>query len=286
LSVRFELPYESVRDRALLELRFETEGPIHLGSGESGISKKVLKIYWQGKKHFFIPSNSVKGVFRQIGTRIAKSMRFDEVVQLSLNEHTKAGHNFGNSEKIKDLEKNCSQQAREFVSVQQEEEERYELLSSLACPICRLFGSRYFSSKLMFSDSLPETSYIFDNYTSVAMQRKTKVAEPGRLYTSEFIHGTDKIIFNQQIVADNLSGTNEGKVFSNLIKLIVFSGVKVGGMKSRGYGLLTVDQSNSKVKLVNFKMGKELNEYQKIRKLLFKDDYMNLSLLEYAELIG
>jgi CRISPR/Cas system CSM-associated protein Csm3 (group 7 of RAMP superfamily) len=281
-------PYETLWERALIDARVISDGPIHIGSGERG---QVLRIKIASRDSFVVTSNSLKGVMRSLATRIANAMSFDPCVDSVVKTHQKGDHRMDDNQELKGLEGYLVGQYGQYnlnrlntmIESAETVQEKYSILASFACPICRLFGSKFFASKVVLNDLVPTGSYNIGHYISNAISRSTRTAEKEKLYSYEFVNSDAGVVFNFKLLADNLSGTYEGKLFANLLRLLVSSGLRVGGLKSKGYGTLKFDQHNSKVFFARFKIPASRQDVLfNLKALLYKEGHEELSVIEYA----
>ena len=141
------------------------------------------------------------------------------------------------------------------------------------CPICKLFGAPNLAGKLNIYDAHPEGLWSIDTYTSTLISRKTKTVEKERLFTIQAVYPFRELSYRVRIIADNLDFKEEdGRLLLNTLKFICNYGLRIGGLKSRGYGYLKLDCEKSKVKIIEFNTNPKTNDdiKENIEKLLLK----------------
>jgi CRISPR/Cas system CSM-associated protein Csm3 (group 7 of RAMP superfamily) len=164
-----------------------------------------------------------------------------------------------------------------------------ELYLSIHCPICRLFGSRHIAGKLLFHDGIPTAEAHLSTYTGISINRETRTIEKGRLFKIQYIVPTDNLCFRTVIIADNIKGTPEAKLLALLLESIINEGLKLGGLRSRGFGLMELERNRqSEVKYVEFNTEPVNNneKLENIRKMLFEEGYYkSLELKDFINML-
>ena len=264
---------EYLRSRAILDLYFIPEEPISVGMYNEGNIKKVTSYTINGKRINFIPSESIKGSMRSLARRLLKSMNTEfkcdkgkhhdgeDINANDINEYKNKLKGIFDEEQLNELSNN---QLREFYT------------ALFECPICRLFGSSMLASKLVFSDITTDDEVF--SYTSTAIDRKNRIVREGSLYSIEYIK-PDRLYL--RIIADNITKP-ENKIFATLLEFIHKMGIEIGGSKSKGYGLLRLDES-SRVRVLNL-IPKPISEEDKIKNinaLLLRENYKELTIGDY-----
>lgn len=289
--------HERLENRTLMELYLKPLTPIHVGAGGVGeITKNILHFTVGNSLLPIIPAESIKGVLRTEASRIAKRMSFtqqraNEAVKL----HSKAEHQFGKEEKDARLKEAADFianlgvfESEQIEELKEAEGAILELYASYHCPICRLFGSKYFAAKLLFTDAIPTAAksqqptaadYLrLNTYTSTAINRKTRTVDETKLFRTQYIEPNSNLRFCLKIIADNILTGDEAKLLANILEYITTKvggqavGIHIGGSKSRGFGLLEVDEESSAVKVVRFFTSPSKEEkLRNINRLIFKE---------------
>ncbi|MEM3095968.1 MAG: RAMP superfamily CRISPR-associated protein [Nitrososphaerota archaeon] len=285
--------HETLRDRSLLEITLipfkDMPSPIHVGYGGVEVIKAIVRFPVDGRLMPIIPSDSIKGIMRAEATRMAKELSWVGDVAISVNAHTRKDlHEVGDDQDFKSRALDFV--SRNFTEIQRAEVEdkAVEIYASSLCPICRLFGSRYLAGKLLMTDAVPLNVPRVLTYTSTAVNRRTRTIGEQRLFTTEYIEPSPELAFRFTIIVDNVKDYREAPLLALLLELFLRLGLMVGGAKSRGYGLLKVDEEKSYVKYAAFsaeQMGVE-QRLENVRRLLMKEGhYVKLSLYEYVSLL-
>ena len=102
-----------------------------------------------------------------------------------------------------------------------------------ACLLCLTFGSPGLSSHVSFGESYPQGSYALGYRTCVAISRRTGAAYRRALFTVEYVEPGCK--FGFKLIAENLPNYALG-LLAEVMEQINAGLVKVGGLKSRGFG--------------------------------------------------
>lgn len=223
--------------------------------------RDVVVVSVDGVKLPIIPAESIKGVLRSLATRIARSMKFSEKAWGKLDvdsivaSHVKDRHpNYVKEleglggDYVDELLRSCGAFSEEQVrAIRRELTVRnvLEMLVSLACPICQLFGAPHVAGKLLLYDAVPSLSppsIRIGSQTSVAISRKTRIAEEGRLFTVRFVAPADALSFRTRMIVDNVErGKSDAKLLAKTLAYISRQGLRLGGGKSRGFGSLDVE---------------------------------------------
>lgn len=284
---------EKLTSRYIINLRLIASSNIHVGYIQEGILKRMVRLYVNKELIPIIPAESLKGSLRKLVAKFAKSINYgDELVNRIVDFHNEdvhykeeKGKKYYPMESLSDEIQSRIVKEGIFTEEQLKElsdESVKELYYSLQCPVCRLFGSRSLAGKMNVSDFIPEKFPEILTYTSTSIDRKYGIAAEGKLFTIESIGA--KTIFKGEIIIDNvMRKSHEASVLSSLINNIIeLGGFYVGGAKSRGYGLLSIDE-NSKVQVNEFTEAKTLQDIKlNIEKLLFKK-YEEMNIKEFAK---
>lgn len=258
-------------NRSILELDFDVKEPISVGMTNEGNIRKIATYLSSKGAVPFIPAESVKGSMRSICKKI------------SGYSCDKGRHNITN---IDAEELNKLERLKEIFSEDQLKELskniKLNLYYALNCPICRLFGSPMVCGKLTFSDMFASSDAKISTYTSNSINRKTRTVEKDRLFTIEYVMPTS---MHLKIIANNIIDMNERRLLAMLLKVLSTKGIKIGGLKSRGYGLLSLNKERSYIKVLrlNINASKEKEEVlSNIKALTLQENYYeSLTIDEY-----
>ncbi len=160
------------------------------------------------------------------------------------------------------------------------EDAKKELYIALnKCYVCKLFGSNMVAGKLTFTDLMINDCIEVFYYTSTAIDRKKRIVREGSLFTVEYIIPNN---LTMTIITDNIEREKEGRLLAALLEYILKIGIKVGGLKSRGYGLIKLDK-NSTVKVIEFKedIKNDDDVIYNISALILRNNYKTMTIGEY-----
>jgi len=269
---------ECLKNRAILELRFNVLEPISIAMYNEGNIRKIVGYTRDGKFTPFIPSESIKGVLRSIARKIFINMEngFD------CNKDSKGiKHNINTNLNIDDYLKAIysEDQLREL-----DEDAKKDIYLALnKCYVCRLFGSNMVTGKLIITDMIINGDVY--NYTSTAINRRKRIAKEDNLFTVEYVVPDNLML---TIIADNIEKDKEGRLLAAILDYMIKLGIEIGGLKSRGHGLIKLDDENSSVKIVEFKEIKDRSKdddiIYNINALALKKDYFrNIRIKEYLD---
>lgn len=211
--------------------------PIRIGSGRepplgAPVDLAVLRIEYNGAEIPYIPGSSLKGVFRNYATLLAKYSGLS--VCTGLSKET-----CGETKTIGDkkLDKYIDDKMKSGESA-----EAMRVFSENACLMCKIFGSARYLSNVFFSDAYPVDNYgkIVDVKTGVrpgiAVDRRTGAVHT--FYRVEYVEPGAK--FWLVIRCRNLPNYAIG-LLSLVLKRIYEGQIKVGGFKSRGFGAVKIE---------------------------------------------
>lgn len=280
-----------VRTRMVLNLVFDVKTPIHIGYGQEGQLKKIVMLRYGSDYVPLIPCESLKGALRSLASKIAKSMNFSGITRTAVELHNKDTHIPSREEEkgevlkfLGDAEKWLSENVN--LSKRQVKElpdmKKIDLYLASNCPICTLFGSPGFSSKMNLYDAIPNGSWRILTLTSTSISRKTKTVEEKRLYSYQLVAPSPNLTYNSKAIIDNLQFESyDGKLFINLLKYLGKYGIQVGGLKSKGYGHIVLNTESSTYKFVDFNLSpKNDDEIRKNVELLLMKDLDEVSVAE------
>ncbi|MEM2185316.1 MAG: CRISPR-associated RAMP protein Csx7 [Candidatus Methanomethylicia archaeon] len=209
------------------DVEYKAESPIRVGSGKaskltSPIDLPVLTIKIDGEDVPYIPGSSLKGVFRATAEQIART---HEIYACERGEgcREKYDKRLQQQLKIGDLNRIL------------------EILNEY-CIICKCFGSGTFSSHIHFHDAYPIKGFSKELKTGIAIDRRSGTVKKGALYTIEYV--SPGAIFLGKITLTNIPNYIAG-LLGNVIQQINLGIVKIGGMKSRGFGSTSISIKNA-----------------------------------------
>ena len=204
----------------------ENTEPLRIGSGkgialESPTDLEVLKVYNVKSDRFIpvVPGSSWKGVFRSSAVAVSRSLGLVNVC----DGVPKAIHPYVEEEHI-----------NEWKRLSIDEKIRRVIDGEIGlCLLCLVFGSTALHSHVTFYDSVPVGEYRLGYRTGIAIDRRTGAARRGALYTVEYVEPGARFSFRFEAI--NLPNYAVG-LLAQVIMDIDSGFVKVGGLKSRGFG--------------------------------------------------
>ena len=244
-------PY--LKSRLYLELIFTNEGPLHIG-GERLEGEPLLPLFQITMNNRFvpvIPKTSLKGVLKRQAELITKSLDRKDLVEV-LNSH----ENDHEGEKGEEYAKKC--------------------------PICNLFGSIYFRSRIRLSDAIPISTFSIFTKPGIKIDRKTRTVEKRHVFFILSLNPGAQ--FKMKLIYDNPLHLYERdqelyklplRILIQLLKIWKDYGIFIGGQKSRGYGLTKLDAERSRGQLFNYEeMKKKGKKEEIVRSLINPSQYL------------
>nr|MBC8234825.1 CRISPR-associated RAMP protein [bacterium] len=229
--------FASFQNRTIIEGKVKLLTALHIGRGQSlepvGTDNPVVKDL-VGKP--FIPGSSFKGILRSTAERLAATLY-------------RGASNIIEPCFITDENGKCISCEEEF-KVEKDNLERFknrkpdppttkeiaEWFWDKLCPVCRLFGSPHFSSKIAIKDlTVDETNGFahFEIRDGVAIDRGTETTSEGKLYDFEVVPAG--VEFDLNIVLDNADEKDLGLLYLALSDF-ERGNVFIGGSKTKGLG--------------------------------------------------
>jgi CRISPR-associated RAMP protein (TIGR02581 family) len=246
MSQAFEwIGHHVVKRVVIVEGVVENIEPLRIGAGrgialESPTDLEVLKVYDAKSSRYVpvIPGSSWKGVFRSSAVAIARSVGLTNVCD---GTPPRAVHPYPTS-------KEKSRLVNEWKGLPVDERIRRVLEGEIdLCLLCLIFGSTALYSHVTFHDSIPVGEYRLGYRTGIAIDRRSGAARKGALYTIEYVEPGAKFSFRFEAV--NLPNYAIG-LLAQVIMDLDAGFVKVGGMKSRGFG--AVKFVDLRIKVLNY----------------------------------
>lgn len=212
----------------VLDAEVVNDEPLRVGAGKTAtfepVDLIVLKVYDVRKKSYLpiIPGSSWKGVFRAHSYRLCVSRNLKVCEGLPRATHL-SGNDFY---QLEGLGADHLSKLRALVNG-----------DIKACLLDLMFGAPGYRSHVDFSDSLPLNSYKLGYRTMVAIDRRTGTAGRGMLFSVEYVE--PGCVFSFRLVARNLPNYALGLI-AEVLQDINSGMVRVGGLKSRGFGRVKI----------------------------------------------
>ncbi|MDJ0268942.1 MAG: CRISPR-associated RAMP protein Csx7 [Aigarchaeota archaeon] len=216
--------------------------PLRIGAGKetvlvSPIDLSVIRVNLNGIPTPYIPGSSLKGIFRSQATALSRSKGLNVCSGLS-------------KETCMDTKVIGGVPLRQFVDWNLRAGNVANALrafASDACLLCHVFGAPSYASKVNFSDAYPieREGVRLGSRTGIAIDRKTGAVFHQALYTVEYVEPGAR--FSLSIHCRNIPNYALGLI-SSIIKLVNDGSVRVGGLKSRGFGLVKIENLSFSIK--------------------------------------
>jgi len=220
--------------KIIISGKMRNEEPLRVGAGPgkaalSPTDLVVLKVTRaDGLEVPVIPGSSLKGLFRATCVSLVRALELGACDGLPRATCLR-GNEFDNIEG----------------SSSREVEDKISLIARMGvCPLCLLFGSPGLASHVDFDDCYPVSKFKFGYRTCVAIDRRKGSAAPGALFTVEYVEPGCE--WNFELRADNTPNYLLG-LLMEVVELINAGLVKVGGMKSKGFGRVSISINSIKV---------------------------------------
>ncbi|AAY81339.1 RAMP superfamily CRISPR-associated protein [Sulfolobus acidocaldarius] len=225
----------------LYKLVFKTPNGLRVG-GEDTL--KPLKY----DNDYVIPSTSLKGIFRRVSEMIVNDK--DHMEEHPVEDLSRYQNELKQIESC--LNSNCFDMRFKKILKSKgledsnDRKEMVRLYLLWNCPVERLYGSEYFASALTISDSVIRQADIVER-THVVIDRKNKKNLEGHLFTEEIlnVYKIDVNVVLRDSSQGNSKQAGQSELWLKTLKFMVNVGTFVGGGKSRGIGLMVLDQKES-----------------------------------------
>ena len=112
------------------------------------------------------------------------------------------------------------------------------------CLACLIFGSPGIASHVRFYDSYPIGSYALGYRTMVAIDRRTGAARRRALFTVEYVEPGAEFDFSMELM--NMPNYAVGVLAETLLDMDMGL-LKMGGLKTRGFGWVRIESLNIRV---------------------------------------
>ena len=230
----------------IIEFACRSETPISIKSGRAFmdvVDNPVVRIYHNGGYYPYIPGSSLKGHLRSIAEQMARNIYGVESVCDVLNPDQENG---------------------ELRRKKRMGENNYK-----PCVVCRIFGGPTIASHVIIYNAISKYD-ITQVIRRVSINRITGGQHSNRLFEIEFI--PPGMIFKvkmELINFDIMERRDDTHLFNLVFNYIMQFGIRVGGMKSVGYGLLRINKDSIKITKFSIENGS-------IKSNDVKDDYLDI----------
>ena len=214
------------------------EEPIRVGAGLSKATfgptdLTVLKVVKaDGKELPVVPGSSFKGMLRATCIYMLRALGLN-VCDGIVKATCLTGNEFNEIEERKlSAEMEVTEKIKQIVNATVGKEKRH------VCPLCLLFGAPGLASHIEFMDSYPISDFKLGYRTCVAIDRRKGSSARRSLFTVEYVEPDCR--WNFEFKVENVPNYLLGLVL-DAIELVNAGLIKLGGMKSRGFGKIKIE---------------------------------------------
>ncbi|HHW68113.1 CRISPR-associated RAMP protein Csx7 [Defluviitalea raffinosedens] len=241
--------FKKLYNEAKITYILKTLSPLYIKSGKNdslnptGVDDSFLRVYKDGDLVPVLPGTSIKGVFRSRAEKILKG-----------------------SCDLFNSKKNCASKVNKK---KDDGTARYDK----SCPACKLFGSTVLKSRVLFGDAYPEGEYKVGSRQTVAIDRITGASKKSALFDLEYV---EDALFKGEIEIQNFFRWHI-KVLTQLFEEVNDGFVVFGGLTSKGFGRMKLDDFQIKLKYYDkskcgkdyvdkgFYMEKTINSFEELQ---------------------
>jgi len=218
--------------------RMVNEEPLRVGAGPGKaalgptdlVVLKVLRA--DGEELPVVPGSSFKGMLRATCTSVLRALGFRVCDGLPKSVCLEGNEFYDIERRGLSADEEVREKIRRIVEAGIEKGKRS------ICPLCLLFGAPSLASHVEFMDSYPTGDFKLGYRTCVAIDRRKGSSARGALFTVEYVEPGCEWSF--EFKAENTPNYLLGLLLE-AIELVNVGLVKVGGMKSRGFGKVRIE---------------------------------------------
>jgi CRISPR-associated RAMP protein (TIGR02581 family) len=147
MRIRRRMMLKQLLNECVIDLHIMIDGPVLIRSGVetiSGPDMSFVKIWRKGQEEVYLPGSSLKGVLRSHAERIARTLKDGA----ACDPFDQEGHDRFCGHCFKKLDEDGK-----FPDYEKEPDQLNQRVYEYSCPICRLFGSTWFASRLAVADA-------------------------------------------------------------------------------------------------------------------------------------
>ncbi len=249
-------PVFRVKFAGVIEFRSET--PLHVGGRKEANVLYALKL---PDGRLLVPSSTWKGALRALAEKLAPKLPLSGLERLAVERVLPAQSPAEARRRVRDLLGDFSEalegrpsaafdpaDVREKLQLvgydldRRIEDREWALVTylSLYCPVGKLFGNWARAGSLRFLDTVLPAST--QRRPGVGIDRKTGTVREHVLY---FVETSEAGLRVPLVLAGEVEarGSAPARLLSSLLKAVAAVGLNVGGRKSAGLGLLTVERA-------------------------------------------
>ncbi len=235
--------FEVMLRRFKLKGKIINKEPLHVGVGRTKdklaatVDLPIITMIKDGREVVYIPGSSLKGVFRSASTMLVRTEKKGKYKNLCSGISVDTCGNRGLSDNDYFDESGIKvYKALQIALERHDRRQIYEILWNNYCLMCKVYGGLNYSSHVYIGDAYSTESVKLVK-KGIAINRRSGTAAKGALYQIEFVPpGT---IFDFELRGVNLPNYAMGLIFKT-IDLINNGVYKIGGFKSRGFGMVKI----------------------------------------------
>ena len=238
-------------------IEFRSEAPLHVGGQKEANVLYALKL---PDGRLLVPSSTWKGALRALAEKLAPTLPLSGLEKLAVERVLPAQSPDEARERVKNLLDDFSNALRGRPSktfdpadvrekllhvgydLERIENREWALVTylSLYCPVGKLFGNWVRAGSLRFLDTVLPAST--QRRPGVGIDRRTGTVRERVLY---FVETSEAGLRVPLALAGEVEarGSAPARLLSSLLKAVAAVGLNVGGRKSAGLGLLTVEKA-------------------------------------------
>jgi len=215
-------------NEARLRLDITTKGPLLVKTGYAtliGADMAPVQTYRNGQQEIYLPGSTLKGIFRSHIEKVINSIK----LQVACNPLSRPNERDTRDDR---------HLYRPFCGNTFNDKMSHDEVYARSCPVCRLFGSTAFSSRIIVEDAyLPAESggrdFLIEHRDGIAIDRLTGGTGGGAKFDLEVI--TEGTVFTTDILLRNFEIWQLGMLFV-LIQDMEDELIRIGSGRSRGLG--------------------------------------------------
>ena len=238
-------------------VEFRSVTPLHVGGQRED---NVLYMLTLPDGRLLVPSSTWKGALRALAEKLAPTLPLSDLEKLAVERVMPAQTPAEARERVRDLLDDFGSalggkpskvfnpaDVREKLlrlgyDPERVEDEAWALVTylSLYCPVGKLFGNWARAGSLRFLDTVLPAST--QRRPGVGISRKTGTVQENVLY---FVETSEAGLRVPLVLVGEVEarGSSPARLLSSLLKAVEAVGLNVGGRKSAGLGLLTVEEA-------------------------------------------
>ncbi len=228
----------SGKGKIIINIELITLEPLHIGASEKSVkvNESDLLCIKRNDGKPVIPGSSMRGMLRAYINRISEHLKDPSMLKKLGLSDLKIEHQGINKEDIV-----CDLQGI-FSKIGTKKNPKLEQIAiddDCICDICLLFGAKGYGTPLKVTDFEPEGQFAFINRNHIAIDIESDTTQRKALFFVESV--AEDTIFKGKLMfekRDHSRQTQVMKLLEILLNYLKNQELYLGGLKSRGYGLV------------------------------------------------